>query len=88
MANHTECISMDILRREAEETLDPDDPMINMYSKKMSDVEITKENEEEAEKMKRVQKIDRVLINPEFVHGLDERGGFIPYDDDSVPIDT
>ena len=85
MAEHTECISMDILRREAEETLDPDDPMINMYSKKMSDVEITKENEEEAEKMKR--KKDRVLINPEFVQGLDERGGFIPDDDDSVPID-
>ena len=88
MAEHTECISMDILRREAEETLDPDDPMSEMYSKKKTTEENTKENEEEAEKLIRKQKKDRVLINPEFVHGLDEGGGFVPYDDDFVPIDV
>ena len=88
MAEHTECISMDILRREAEETLDPNDPMIKMYSKKMTAEKKTNENEEEAEKINRVQKKERVLINTEFVQGLDENGGFVPYDDDSVPIDT
>ena len=59
MAEHTECISMDILRREAEETLDPDDPMIEMYSKKKTTEENTKENEEEAEKLIRKQEDDR-----------------------------
>ena len=88
MANHTECISMDILRREAQETLDPDDPMINMYSKKMPAEKVTKENVEEAEKMKQMQKKERVLINPEFVQALDESGAFVPYDDDFVPINT
>ena len=85
MAEHTECISMDILRREAQETLDPDDPMINMYSKKMPAEKVTEENEE---KMKQMQKKERVLINPEFVQALDESGAFVPYDDDFVPINT
>ena len=80
MAEHTECISMDILRREAEETLDPDDPMIEMYSKKRTAEENTKDDEEEAEKL---EKKDRVLINPEFVKGLDKGGGFLLYEEDS-----
>ena len=84
MAEHTECISMEILRREAEDTLDPDDPMIDMYSsKKAAGKEDAKKNEKEAEK----QNNDRVL-NPEHVQGLDERGRFVPYDDEFVPIDV
>ena len=86
MAEHTECISMDILRREAEETLDPDDPMIEMYSKKRTAEENTKENEEEVEKLELNEKKDRVLINPEFVQGLDKGGGFLPYEEDSFDV--
>ena len=87
MAEHTECISMEILRREAEETLDPDDPMIDMYSKKNATAEEnTKDNEKDAEKQS--QKEDRVLINPELVQGLDEGGRFVPYDDDFVSLDV
>ena len=80
MAEHTECISMDILRREAEETLDPEDPMIEMYRKKRTAEEDTKEDEKFA---KESTKKDGVLINREFVQGLAERGGFIPYEEDS-----
>ena len=80
MAEHTECISMEILRREAEDTLDPDDPMIDMYSsKKAAGKEDAKKNEKEAEK----QNNDRVL-NPK----LDEGGRFVPYDDVFVPNDV
>ena len=85
MAEHTECISMEILRREAEDTLDPDDPMIDMYSsKKAAGKEDAKKNEKEAKK----QNNDRVLINTELAQGLDEGGRFVPYDDDFVPIDV
>ena len=77
MAEHTECISMEILRKEAEETLDPADPMVDMYSKKA-----TVKNKEEAGKE------DRVLVNHDFVQGLDEEGGFPPYEEDFVPHDV
>ena len=77
MAEHTECISMEILRKEAEDTLDPADPMVDMYSKKA-----TVMNKEEAGKE------DRVLVNHDFVQGLDEEGGFPPYEEDFVPHDV
>ena len=82
MTEHTECISMEILRREAKDTLDPQDPMVGMYSKKTA--QENKENKEEvqAEELGSRWTKRRILVNPDFVQGLDQYSGYVPYEED------
>ena len=88
MTEHTECISMEILRREAKDTLDPEDPMVGMYSKKTAqenkENKENKHNKEEvkAEELRSRWTKRRNLVNPDFVQGLDQDSGYVPYEED------
>ena len=85
MTEHTECISMEILRREAKDTLDPQDPMVGMYDKTTA-----QENKENKVNKEEVQAKElgsrwtkrRILVNPDFVQGLDQYSGYVPYEED------
>ena len=79
MTEHTECISMEILRREAKDTLDPQDPMVGMYDKTTA-LE-NKHNKEEV-KAEELGTKRRILVNPDFVQGLDQDSGYVPYEED------
>merc|ERR1719216_319381 len=72
MTEHTECVSYEILRREAQQTMDPNDPMLNMYERKQAE-----KKGKNAETKKR--KKDRLIVNPEFVEGLDTGDGSVQY---------
>ena len=76
MTEHTECVSYEILRREAQQTMDPSDPMYPMYERKPAE----KKGKKEVETQKR--KKDRLIVNPEFVEGLDTGDGSVQYDED------
>ena len=78
MNNHQECISYEVLRREAQETMDPTDPSYSMYDKKMMKGEMEKKEEMEREKK---TKRERLIINPEFVESLSQTDGSEQYDD-------
>ena len=85
MTKHTECISMEILRKEAKDTLDPEDPMVEMYSKKTAqENKDNKDNKEEvkAEELRSRWTKRRNLVNPDFVQGLDQDSGYVPYEED------
>ena len=72
---HSDCISYEILRKEAQATMDPDDPNYGMYDKKEDgNIEIGEEDVKE-KKM-------RLIINPEFVESLDMGDGSTQYDKD------
>jgi len=75
MTEHTECVSYEILRREAQQTMDPTDPMLNMYERKQAE-----KKGKNAETKKR--KKDRLIVNPEFVEGLDTGDGSVQYNED------
>ena len=77
MNNHQECISYEVLRREAQETMDPTDSSYGMYDKKMMKGEIEKEEDKKEKKLKR----ERLIINPEFVESLSQTDGSEQYDD-------
>jgi len=77
MNDHSECISYEILRREAQETMDPSDPEYAMYNKKPK---VKKEKLEKKEEKK--SKRERLIINPEFVESLDQGDGSVQYDED------
>ena len=77
MNDHSECISYEILRREAQETMDPSDPEYAMYNKKPK---VKKEKIEKKEEKK--TKRERLIINPEFVESLDQGDGSVQYDED------
>jgi len=77
MNDHSECISYEILRREAQETMDPTDPEYAMYNKKPK---VKKEKIEKKEEKK--SKRERLIINPEFVESLDQGDGSVQYDED------
>jgi len=77
MNNHQECISYEVLRREAQETMDPTDPSYGMYDKKMMKGEMEKEEDKKEKKLKR----ERLIINPEFVESLSQTDGSEQYDD-------
>ena len=80
MTSHTECVSYEILRREAQETMDPADPAYVMYNKQKQD---RREEEKEEKKEEKVQrKRERLIVNPEFVEGLDTGDGSEQYDED------
>jgi len=78
MNDHSECVSYEILRREAQETMDPTDPAYAMYNKKPSKVVKEKHDESEEKKPKR----ERLIINPEFVESMDQGDGSVQYDED------
>jgi len=79
MNSHSECVSYEILRREAQETMDPSDPAYEMYNKKR--VPKVKEEEQEGKIEKKLKK-ERLIINPEFVESLDKGDGSVQYDED------
>merc|ERR1712037_288710 len=81
MTEHTECMSYEVLRREAHETLDPNDPMLDtMYHKKK---EKKKEEKVEADKkVEKAKKRQRLIVNPDFVENLDTDDGSVQYNED------
>merc|ERR1712013_552138 len=72
-------LAYEILRREAQETLDPSDPAYDMYKKKPTKVVKDKHVSEKEEKK---PKRERLIINPEFVESLDQGDGSVQYDED------
>ena len=82
MTEHTECISMEILRKEAKDTLDPQDPMVGMYSKKTAQENKHNKEEVQAEELRSRWTKRRILVNPDFVQGLDQDSGYVPYEED------
>ena len=74
MTSHQECVSYEVLRREAQETMDPSDPSYGMYDNKMKEGKV----EERVEKKKR----ERLIINPEFVESMDQGDGAEEFDSD------
>ena len=76
MTTHQECISYEVLRREAQDTMDPADPDYNIYDKKMKG-ETTRNTEEPVKKHKK----ERLIINPEFVESLSQGDASEQYDD-------
>ena len=59
--------------------MDPTDPMLNMYERKQAEKK-GKNAEKVVETKKR--KKDRLIVNPEFVEGLDTGDGSVQYDED------
>jgi len=81
MTEHTECVSYEILRREAQQTMDPNDPMLDMYERQRAEKKANKVEKEEVENKKRKKK-ERLIVNPEFVEALDSGDGSVQYDED------
>ena len=75
MTTHTECVSYEILRREAQASMDPSDPAYEMYNKR-------KMKKEAKDEEKKVHKRERLIINPEFVESLDGSDGAEQFDSD------
>merc|ERR1712176_417551 len=69
MNTHTECISYEILRREAQANMDPSDPAYQLYQKK-EDQEAKGET-----KTEKSHKRERLIISPEFVESLHQGAG-------------
>ena len=80
MTEHTECVSYEILRREAQQTIDPNDPMVNMYERKQAAEKMDRNAGKEVDLKKR--KKERLIVNPEFVEGMDTGDGSVQYDED------
>lgn len=80
MTSHQECISYEVLRREAQETMDPADPEHDIYNKK------TKGEKEVAKKAvsEKKHKRERLIVNPEFVESLTQGDGSEQFDDYST----
>jgi len=72
MSEHTECVSYEILRQEALETMDPRDPDVTLYQ------ETTKQQEVEVKNKK-----ERLIVNPEALPE-DPSDGSVAYDDNSI----
>jgi hypothetical protein len=81
MNDHSECVSYEILRREAQETMDPADPAYDMYKKIPTKV-VKEKHEDKEEKKEKKHKRERLIINPEFVESLDQGDGSVQYDED------
>ena len=69
MNTHTECISYEILRREAGTSMEHEE----IYQKK---------EDENVKGEKKAHKRERLIINPEFVASLDQGDGAQEFDDD------
>lgn len=76
MTGHQECVSYEVLRREAKETMDPADPSFTMYDKETN--ERLRGETEKKQKHKR----ERLIINPEFVESMDLGDGAEQFDVD------
>jgi len=76
MNTHTECISYEILRREAQANMDPSDPAYQIYQMK-EDHQVKGET-----KVEKGHKRERLIINPEFVESLDQGDGAEQFDED------
>jgi len=75
MTSHQECVSYEVLRREAKDTMDPADPSFAMYDKKT--------NERLRGEIEKTQKKrERLIINPEFVESMDLGDGAEQFDAD------
>jgi len=68
MNTHTECISYEILRREAQTSMDPS--------------ENYKMKEDQKAEGEKAHKRERLIINPEFVESLDQGDGAQQFDED------
>jgi len=75
MTEHTDCVSYEILRREAQATLDPSDPSYTMYETK------EKKTTESEEKTLEMTKRKRLIINPNALPE-DLSDGSVAYDED------
>merc|ERR1711976_119721 len=73
MTSHQECVSYEVLRREAQDTMDPADPSFAMYDKKTNE-------KLRAETEKKHKKRERLIINPEFVESMDLGDGAEQFD--------
>ena len=76
MNTHTECISYEILRREAQANMDPSEPAYQIYQRK-EDQQVKGET-----KAEKGHKRERLIINPEFVESLDQGDGAQQFDED------
>ena len=74
MTGHQECVSYEVLRREAMDTMDPDDPSFTMYDRKT--------NERLRGETEKKHKRERLIINPEFVESMDLGDGSEQFDVD------
>jgi len=80
MTEHTECMSYEVLRREAHDTLDPRDPMLDeMYRKKQHKEQQLKQ--EEKKNVEKPKKRERLIVNPDFVENLDTDDGSVQYNE-------
>jgi len=77
MTSHQECVSYEVLRREAKDTMDPADPSFAMYDKKTNE-----RLRGEIEKTQKKPKRERLIINPEFVESMDLGDGAEQFDAD------
>jgi len=78
MTSHTSCVSYEILRREAQETMEPSDPAYSMYDRQQTgDSQTLGELEEKTDR-----KRERLIINPEFVESMDTGDGSTQYDEE------
>jgi hypothetical protein len=77
MTTHTDCMSYETLRRFAQQNMDPSDPDYAKYEKQTAEKKETEVKEERKEK-----KRERLIVNPEFVEGLDTGDGSEQYDED------
>ena len=59
--------------------MDPTDPMVTMYNKEKVEEKEEKEDRQDNTKEK---KRERLIINPEFVEGMDTGDGSLQYDED------
>ena len=82
MTEHTECMSYEVLRREAQETLDPNDPMLDMmYRNKRKEDKVEKGWRSKG-KVEKPKKRERLIVNPDFVENLDTDDGSVQYNED------
>jgi len=77
MTSHQECVSYEVLRREAKDSMDPNDPSFAMYNKKTNE-----RLRGEIEKTQKTHKRERLIINPEFVESMDLGDGAEQFDAD------
>ena len=76
----TELTSPKVLRREAHDTLDPSDPMLDeMYRKKQHKEQQLKQ--EESKNVEKLKKRERLIVNPDFVENLDSDDGSVQYNE-------
>jgi len=81
MTAHEECISYEVIRREAESSLDPADPEYSLYANFQKATNRTTETTEKAT-TETSSKRKRIIVNPEFVQGMDESDGVNQFDEE------